>query len=743
MASKGRKRKPFQRTTKSTKQIRPKQSSITKEKNTETPRKPITGPRLWIFRIIAVTVIPVLLLLLLEITLRAAGYGYNTEIAVKHKINNIDSYFCNIKFAWRFFPPTIARTANPFVFPVKKSEQTYRIFVMGASAAAGTPEGSFSLGRQLQVMLKKTYPQVNFEIITTAMPAINSHAVLQIAEDCSKYQSDMFIVYLGNNEVVGPYGAGTVFTPLSSNISLIRLGIALKATRIGQLITNLSGLFGGDNAPKVWLGLKMFLDKQVRVNDESLQIVYKHFQRNLEDIRDIAAGKGIKIIFCTVPVNLKDCPPFASLHRPNLKDTEKQAWDELYQQGTELEAAGNYAGALERYLKAAEIDSCFADLEFRLGHCYWTVGEYDNARERYIMARELDTLRFRADNQINEIIRRIAGDMTGEGVHLVDAVKLFDANSPHEIPGRELFYEHVHINFSGTYLLAGAIFEQVEQILPERIQNLRAAGQLPPTESECARLLAYTAWDCYTIADKVLNDFIKQPPFTNQLYHEQQVSRMEQDLTALRDGMTSEVFKESLIRYQQAIQQNPTDWWLHFKYGGLLNDMENYKAAADEYRLVLKYIPDHYEAFAKLGLVCGKLGDLNAAVQNNLEAVRVYPGFSEAQFNLGLAYHLKGDLDKAIEHYSLSIQYMPEQSQAYMNKGLILFQQGKQDQAIQVYRDGIAARPGDLDLHYNLGIILSEQGNKAEAIKELQAALQIDPNSIKTQKVLKAVMAGN
>ncbi len=89
------------------------------------------------------------------------------------------------------------------------------------------------MGACCAVMLSRQYPETNFEVITAAMPAINSHVVLQIAKDCTRYKPDLFIVYLGNNEVVGPYGAGTVFTPLSANISLIRFGIALKINKSG------------------------------------------------------------------------------------------------------------------------------------------------------------------------------------------------------------------------------------------------------------------------------------------------------------------------------------------------------------------------------------------------------------------------------------------------------------------------------------------------------------------------------
>lgn len=116
------------------------------------------------------------------------------------------------------------------------------------------------------------------------MAAINSHVVLEIAKDCARRRPDLFIVYLGNSEIVGPYGAGTVFTPLSSNLALIRLAIALKATRTGQLLTSLfEWAASRRNTPRVWGGMAMFLEKQVRADDSNLETVYRHFHRNLRD----------------------------------------------------------------------------------------------------------------------------------------------------------------------------------------------------------------------------------------------------------------------------------------------------------------------------------------------------------------------------------------------------------------------------------------------------------------------------
>ena len=46
-----------------------------------------------------------------------------------------------------------------------------------------------------------------FEVVNTAVTAINSHVVREIASDLEEIESDLWIVYMGNNEVYGPFGA--------------------------------------------------------------------------------------------------------------------------------------------------------------------------------------------------------------------------------------------------------------------------------------------------------------------------------------------------------------------------------------------------------------------------------------------------------------------------------------------------------------------------------------------------------
>jgi tetratricopeptide (TPR) repeat protein len=707
-------------------------------KKKKAPPRPPTGRRLWLFRILSVTVVPVLVLLLAELSLRIIGYGFNADAIVKCRVGGEDAYCDNGRFTWRFFPRNIARQFEPFVFPADKPADTYRIFVLGASAARGEPDPAFNFTRILRLLLQDQYPQMNFELINTAIVAINSHVVLEIAKDCARYDPDLFIVYLGNNEVTGPYGAGTVYTRQSVNLQLVRLSIALKATRLGQLIAGLFEAVGdAKSTPKIWRGLEMFLDDQVRAESPKLQAVYRNYEKNLRDISRVARKSEADIIFCSVGANLKDCPPFASLHRSDLTHAERKEWQEIYEQGNKLESAGDCSGAIERYLAAAEIDDTHADLQFRLGRCYWTGGQYDKARRRYVKARELDTLRFRADNRINAVVRKVAGSKADEGIYLVDAAGFLEDNSPHNTTGEELFYEHVHLNFKGTYLLAGAIFERLRTILAQK------AGPRPGlSQAECAKRLAYTGWDRHESAVKILDGFIRKPPFTNQLYHQNFVEEMVRKIESLKIHMTPEALEKAAAEYRRVIEKTPGDWVLHWKYGKLLaEDLKDYRNAAEQYHLVQQLVPHSHLGHTAMGQVYRGLGELDGAVAQYQQAIRIKPTCIEAHYYLGWAYMRQNKMDLAKEYFSKTIRLQPDYMPAYNDLAEILYRQGRIDEAIETCRRGLVFSPNSSLLHGNLGMLLNMKGHRQEAIEELRIALNLDPDSARIRKMLEAVLS--
>jgi tetratricopeptide (TPR) repeat protein len=493
---------------------------------------------------------PLLVLGVVEGCLRLAGVGYPTALLTPCTVQGKAASCYNLFFAAPFFPAGSVQTPRLYSIPAQKPVGTYRIFVLGESAAMGDPDPAYGFSRYLEVMLRARFPGTTFEVVNTGSVAINSHVVLRIAQQLANQRPDLFIIYSGNNEVVGPYGPGTVLTSSGMSIPIIRSSILLRSTRIGQLVTKLG------TQKKTWQGMEMFLDKQVRANSPLMQQVYANYKRNLRDTIAVARAAGAEVIVATAATNLEDCAPFASLHRDGLKPEDVNQWSSLVQRGTELEAARSFLQAVELYRAASKIDNEYAELEFRIARCLKNLGDTKSANEHFQRARDLDTLRFRADSRINDINRFVPAAYSG--VDLVDTESLFSSASRDGIVGSDLVYEHVHITPLGSYLFARAIYGQVAGKL--------AKGPMAdaPSQTECERMLALTAYDRSRIAQEMLRR-IQRAPFTQQLNHPQQVQRFQ-----LQAESMSETPNDTALQYQWAIAHAPQDAMLRYNFGMFL-----------------------------------------------------------------------------------------------------------------------------------------------------------------------------
>ena len=127
-------------------------------------------------------IVPLLMLAILEVALRLGGYGYTTGFFKPMHIGDQDLLIENDSFGFRFFPPDITRMPESLRMPAKKAPGTYRIFILGESAALGDPEPAFGVGRYLEVLLRERFPGAKFEVVNVAMTAINSHVAETMIE---------------------------------------------------------------------------------------------------------------------------------------------------------------------------------------------------------------------------------------------------------------------------------------------------------------------------------------------------------------------------------------------------------------------------------------------------------------------------------------------------------------------------------------------------------------------------------
>jgi tetratricopeptide (TPR) repeat protein len=672
-------------------------------------------------------VVPLAFLAACEGALRLIGYGYQTEFLLATTLNGSPVWAPNQLFGRRFFGAGHERQPVPFVVPRPKAGETVRVFVFGESAAFGDPQPEFGLPRMLQVVLSQRHPKTRFEVINAAMTGINSHVVREIARDCSKADGDVWVIYMGNNEVIGPFGAGTVFGPQAPSIGLIRSNLAIRSMRFGQLLGVASESLNAPPASKrTWGGLLMFLDNQVRQGDPRMKVAYKHYERNLRDILAAAKSSGAAVVLSTVAVNLKDCAPFASLHREHLDEAQLGSWKTAFRQGQAALMKGDSAGAIALYRAAEDIDDEYADLSFELANALLNAGDEAEAARYYAKARDKDVLRFRCDGSTNDLIRRIAADEPPGQVRLADSERTFAEASPAGSPGSHLFYEHVHLTFEGNYLLARTLAEQIDRMLPKHIDRAAAADW--PTLEQCGARLAWNDW-AHLIAVNEIIGRLADRPFTNQSNHAVQLRKLTEHANEL-DPLAQMALRDVDELFEVAVAAAPEDATLYGQRASMRGFSGNKPGAIDDARRATELLPINARHWMALGAALATDSQFEEAAKAFKEAFYEDGQNVTALQKLARVYSQLNRPDDAMAACRRAIEIEPRFGPAYLELGRLLEQSGQVMEAEKNFRAAIENRVWRVADLRELAEFCEARGWTDEAADSFDIAASLDPSDV-------------
>jgi tetratricopeptide (TPR) repeat protein len=681
--------------------------------------------RLWQFRLVALA-LPLLLFGVLEIALRIGGYGYATGFFKKLKIGDKDYLVQNDDFGLRFFPKETAR--NPAVLRIKatKPEGTIRIFIIGESAAMGDPEPAFGASRYLEVLLRERYPEAKFETVNVAFTAINSHVILPIARECARYQGDVWVIYMGNNEMVGPFGAATVFGLQAPPMFLVKFVTAAQKARVGQLCMALARKFHGSAAKSPsWGGMQMFLENQIAPDNPRKERVYRNFEENLADIVRAGVNANAKIILNTVAVNLKDSPPFSSVLNSNAPASDREKFEDALAKARTRESQRDFLEAANFYDEAVKLQPRFAEAQYHLAECSLALTNFAAARRQFQSARDNDALPFRADTRINAAIRKAASQFSTNDLTLLETPAVLASNSPVNVCGQETFYEHVHFNFNGNYRLALAWANAAEKFLPPSATAKKATEWV--SQEFCERQLGLTDWNRAFVFQSLIRRF-QQPPLSSQFNNPERLAALENQEKEFRRRMTLSNAPVAQKIYVQAIKRNPDDFLLLENYADFLEGIGNWKEAAAQWRLSRDLIPHDFLPFFQIGRMLAKLGQHAEAKSSLEQAVSIRPSLAEGWFELGKLRAADGEYPTALKAFDRALGLRPKDSVYCSYKAKALAKLGKNSAALDLFRQAIELNPSNWEVHEALGDELANSGQTAQAAAEYEAVTRIKPD---------------
>jgi len=215
---------------------------------------------------------------------------------------------------------------------------------------------------------------------------------------------------------------------------------------------------------KAWIALEKELVYDQYIVDETIA----HSRRNLAEIVELCRARGVKLVLCTEPVNLRYPPTVTAYNsfssEPHFVDhgkpSESKALKELLVTVSGLLAAKQYDEAialLEPALDRFNTDRRIAAIHFLYGSAWDGLGKFDKAREEYIKASDSDPFVIRIPSALNDAIRSMADP---PNVVVADIEKAFQRSVDDGIPDYRMFYNNCHYLDEKTYEIAAVEIEQ-------------------------------------------------------------------------------------------------------------------------------------------------------------------------------------------------------------------------------------------------------------------------------------------
>jgi len=348
-----------------------------------------------------------------------------------------------------FANPTRPGYAEETNFLMPKPPGTVRIFLVGESAAKGYPQPrNLSMQSFLGRMLADAWPDRRVEVIGLGTTAVASFPLVYLVRDAVRFEPDLVVFYVGNNEFFGAYGVASI----NSFGTLPTWALpAMRAIRGLAVVQALESVVRGKADESRTLMEQMIGKTVIAANSPLRQAAARNLETHLGTMLEITRRAGVPSIVCTTASNESGLAPL----------------------GDGGEAAARFAR----------------------GHELAGNGDRTAARAEFLAARDLDTMPWRPITATEQAIRAAA---TRHEAILCDVAERFREASPDGGIGWDLLDDHVHLTLRGQAEVARAVIASMAT-LPEAVRVTADAAAALPDWRTYANRLGTNEYDDYRV----------------------------------------------------------------------------------------------------------------------------------------------------------------------------------------------------------------------------------------------------
>lgn len=182
---------------------------------------------------------------------------------------------------------------------------------------------------------------------------------------------------------------------------------------------------------------------------------------------------------------------------------------------------------------------------------------------------------------------------------------------------------------------------------------------------------------------------------------------------------------------EELLKKYPRDADIHVLMGIASLRSRDAEAAQIYLTKAINLDPDHVEARTLLGWIELEIRrDYRAAAEEYRKVVKLMPDSPEAHNNLGVALKKMGDMEGAIAAFSRAIALRPDYGEAWSNRGWAYAEQKKWREARKDFEEGLKINSRDEGALYGLSRVLRETRDYGGAQRALRSLMVEFPNFV-------------
>ncbi|PIP79489.1 MAG: hypothetical protein COW85_00925 [Ignavibacteria bacterium CG22_combo_CG10-13_8_21_14_all_37_15] len=449
-------------------------------------------------------------------------------------------------------------------------------------------------------------------------------------------------------------------------------------------------------------------------------------------------------------------------------DVKRKALD-LFLNGANADAKGDYASAILEYQEAAQLDPSggiyyaiakdyffLNKLSFALQHITKAVALDPENIEYLMLQQEIFSAAKQNDEAVIVLGRILSLDSTNINAYYKLA-RLYEPNKPKQAID---IYEKVTKLIGNEWTVLTRVADLYERLgdNDKAVETLESLSEIDPANKELQKVIVdfYLRTKNYEKAIMQVDDVLRSYPDDLEAHETKARIYIQQDSLAkaseeyqfileqknvpletkisIGASYFQHSFKDSTLlsiakKLFITIDQDTTDWQVKLHLGAIATIEKNDSLATSYYNLVIELAPWHPEGWIRLGGLYFDNKKYLETVKVLSTAITKFPEDFTINLLLGVSFAQLDKHDSAKKYLNKAVELNGNDINALTSYGYTLSQLKENEKAIFFIKKAITLDPGNVDLLGTLGLIYDGQESWTECDSVYSLALKSGPGN--------------